>query len=107
MCSPLAERIVESLAGLRVDSLDLEPAQGLSNLALAKAPRPYQAELVSTVLERLSVPVSLTPSGEPAARRALVYLPTGGGKTLIAAGVVFDALRRGAVPFCGQQGAAA
>jgi len=95
MCSPLAERIVESLAGLRVDSLDLEPAQGLSKLALAKAPRPYQAELVSTVLERLSVPVSLTPSGEPAARRALVYLPTGGGKTLIAAGVVFDALRRG------------
>ena len=77
-------------------TLRVEPdASSLSKLSLVKAPRPYQAELISTVLERLALPVSHAPSSEPAARRALVYLPTGGGKTLIAAGVIFDALRRG------------
>ena len=89
--------LVDGLAALRVDSADLEPEarNSLSKLSLAKAPRPYQAELISNVLERLSLPVSHAPSSEPAARRALVYLPTGGGKTLIAAGIIFDALRRG------------
>ena len=77
-------------------TLRVEPeASSLSKLSLVKAPRPYQAELISTVLERLALPVSHAPSSEPAARRALVYLPTGGGKTLIAAGAIFDALRRG------------
>ena len=90
--------LLEGLATLRVDSIDPEPThahQRLSKLTLAKAPRPYQSELITTVLERLSSAASHAPSSAPAARRALVYLPTGGGKTLIAAAVVFDTLRRG------------
>ena len=101
------DAVVDLFGTLRVDPCvkpavnsnrlsNLEPeASSLSKLSLVKAPRPYQAELISTVLERLALPVSHAPSSEPAARRALVYLPTGGGKTLIAAGVIFDALRRG------------
>ena len=88
--------VLDLFGTLRVDPAELEPeASSLSKLSLVKEPRPYQADLISTVLERLALPVSHAPSSEPAARRALVYLPTGCGKTLIAAGVIFDALRRG------------
>ena len=65
------EHVVGLFGTLRVDPAELEPeASSLSKLSLVKAPRPYQADLISTVLERLALPVSHAPSSEPAARRA-------------------------------------
>lgn len=58
----------------RVRAVDVAGEEQARNLLKSKAPRPYQIELFSTVLE--------------CKRNSLVYLPTGLGKTLVAAMVL-------------------
>ena len=53
---------------------------------LSKKPRDYQQEIIDEALLKLRA--------EGPSRRVLVYLPTGGGKTLIGAAVIHATLRR-------------
>ena len=53
---------------------------------LSKKPRDYQQEIIDEALLKLRA--------EGRSRRVLVYLPTGGGKTLIGAAVIHATLRR-------------
>ena len=59
---------------------------------LSKKPRDYQQEIIDDALLKLRA--------EGRSRRVLVYLPTGGGKTLIGAAVMHSTLRREAGARC-------